>query len=489
MGIEDYHNSARYRQKLAVDLRLLFPHLTEPDEQTFSMLTGEMLQNAYEERRREVNERFGSNLKELEPRMARLTSGFEHLTGFLDARQAFIRRQGRDPLRRDPAAAEATGFKSVFLGASRRSKLVAVGGGKGGIGKSLVAANLAIGLAAQGRQVVAIDMDLGGADLHLSLGLRTLPRSLNDFIENKFETLDEVRLGTAYKNLSLIATDSSRLGAANIKFAHKEKILRHLGRLDCDIVLVDLGAEVSFNVLDVFLAADHRYVVTSTEPTSVLEAYGLIKLSLYRKLRHFAGEMVPTGSDLGQVIDGFLFEKDTQNGNPKTVWQLLDYVGKHDPELHQKLLKILYNYRVDLVINMSEREADMSIAKTIARLCQDNLAINLQRGYRIPWDRRVRDSARKLIPVAIDAPASDAAKALLHIAGEAFALHGAEAELSQRIFEIATGAKERTLKMREMAVLNDPNQPVNRLIPLETEEPTTTARLRDFLNREIKFRR
>jgi flagellar biosynthesis protein FlhG len=489
MSIEDYQGSAHYRQRLLQDLHVLFPHLTDPDEQSLFKLTRETTENAYEARLQEIIQRFGPTAKETEARQTRLAASFEHLIQFLDARQAYARRHGSDPLE-IPGDDNGNGYRSIFLSAHRRARLIAVGGGKGGIGKSMVAANMAVALAAMGRQVVAIDMDLGGADLHLALGLRTLPRSLNDFIEHKYETLDEVRLSTAYRNLSIIATDSSRLGVANIKFAHKEKVLRHLGKLDCDVVLVDLGAEVSFNVLDVFLAADHRYVVTSPEPASVLEAYGLVKLSLYRKSRHFASEMVPASAELAKTIDLFLQEKDAEEeGVPKNVWQLVEHIGRSDPELQRRLLKILYGYSVDLIVNMSERDADAAIAKTFIRLCQDNLAINLQRGYRVPWDRRVRESARRLIPIVIDGPGGDAAKSLLRIAVDAASHQTDESTLSHRLNDIAVGAKERVQKMREMAALNAPGQPVNTLIPVEEQTPTASERLRGFLNKEIRFRR
>jgi len=488
MGIEDYRHSARYRRRLMLDYRLLFPHLSDPDDHALAALTREHLEGAYESRLRHIEKFYGKDPKAADTQRARLTAGFEHMVAFVDERDAYTRRTGNDPLLPEPKKEEKP-YKSIFLNQQRRARLVAIGGGKGGIGKSLVTSNLAIALSTLGKQVVAVDMDLGGADLHLSLGMRNLSRSLNDFLEKKYESLEEVRLKTPYRNLTLIATDSSRLGAANIKYAHKEKILRHLGNLDCDIILVDLGAEVSFNVLDIFLAADHRYIVTSTEPTSVLEAYGLVKLSLYRKIRHFAGELIPPQSELGEVMDEFLYEREEPvNGNPRTMWQLIDYVGKADPELQKKLLKLIWHYHIDLVINMSERNADVGIAQTITRLAQDNLALNVNHSYLVPMDRAVRDCARKLIPVTIDAPTSAAARALVKIAQDASYLDSSREKLARRIDAIARAAKERLHKMGELSALGDPTQPINKIVPVEQAEGKE-SKLRAFLNKEIRFRR
>lgn len=488
MGMQDYRNSARYRRRVSADYRTLFPHLTEPEESTLSTLTRHHIEQAYGAHLRRIEKLLGDDRKAAESQRTKISSSFQNLQEFIDARDAHIRRTGIDPLREETAA-NADIFKSVFLRGSHRSRIVAIGGGKGGVGKTLVTANLAIALATMGRQVVAVDMDLGGADLYLSLGIRNLSRSLNDFIERKYESLDEVRLATAYRNLTLIAADSSRLGAANIKFAHKEKILRHLGKIDCDVILVDLGAEVSFNVLDIFLAADHRYVVTSTEPTSVLEAYGLIKLSLYRKLRHFANEMIPPHSELGEVFEDFLFERESEtNGKPKTVWQLIDVVGKSDAELQKKLLKMIWGYQIDLVVNMSEATDDASISQTITRLAQDNLSLNVQHAYVVPWDRKVRECAKRLLPVSIEVPTGPAACALIKIATDSSYMSTTKEEISQRISKIAVAAKGRMRKMSELSTLIEPNQPLNKIVPLEEEEKPQ-SRLRAFLNKEIRLRR
>jgi flagellar biosynthesis protein FlhG len=489
MGISEYQQSAKYRERLTNDLHNLFPHLEVADDNALARLDRQELETAYEDRRADLHQRHGGNPRVLDANLARLSAAFEHLIAFLDDRQAHHRRHGENPLRVDPDE-PVDQYKSIFLANRGYAEIIAIGGGKGGIGKSMVTANLAIALATLGRQVVAVDMDLGGADLHLSLGLRHLPRSLNDFIDRKYDSLDEVRLTTAYKNLTVIATDSSRLGAANIKYAHKEKILRHLSRLNCDVVLIDLGAEVSFNVLDVFLAADHRYVLTSAEPTSVLEAYGLIKLSLYRKMRHFASETVSKGSDLGKVVDDFLYEKgDRSNGHPKTVWELIEHVRDRDPALHKQLLRLLYGYSVDLIINMSEGEGDKRIAATMARLCQENLGINLRRSYRVPMDKNVRTASRKLIPVVVGAPNCPASRAVFDIAAETKAGRVTAAEMSKQVGDMAEHIIERIQKMREMSALAAPGLPVNTLIPVDLQPESVGSKIRKFLNTEIHLNR
>ena len=81
---------------------------------------------------------------------------------------------------------------------TRARRILSVGGGKGGIGKSLISANLAIALARRGKRVVLVDADLGGANLHTTLGLDLPRRTLSDFIDRKVERLEEVEIGRAH---------------------------------------------------------------------------------------------------------------------------------------------------------------------------------------------------------------------------------------------------------------------------------------------------
>ena len=93
----------------------------------------------------------------------------------------------------------------------------AIGGGKGGVGKSLVAANLAIGLARAGNRVCAVDLDLGCANLHTCLGVEIPQVTLSDFFSKRIHSMEEVLVPTEIKNLHLISGAQDALGVANLK--------------------------------------------------------------------------------------------------------------------------------------------------------------------------------------------------------------------------------------------------------------------------------
>jgi flagellar biosynthesis protein FlhG len=129
-------------------------------------------------------------------------------------------------------------------GLSRKAfarKLIAVGGGKGGIGKSMLSANLGIALARAGAKVVLVDVDLGGANLHTCLGVPQPRVTLSDFVERRVEKLEQVLTPTGYERLSLVSGAMDGLDAANPKHSQKVKLLRHLRTLDVDFVLLDWG--------------------------------------------------------------------------------------------------------------------------------------------------------------------------------------------------------------------------------------------------------
>ena len=161
----------------------------------------------------------------------------------------------------------------------------AIGGGKGGIGKSVIAANLAVVLAQRGCRVVLIDADLGGANLHTILGVPARGPTLSDFLHRRSERLCDILVPTATAGLSLVSGSRAPVDSANPRYAQKVRLLRHIATLPADHAVLDLGGGSSFNMLDFFLAADHGVVVVVPEATSVENAYHFLKAAYFRRMR------------------------------------------------------------------------------------------------------------------------------------------------------------------------------------------------------------
>ena len=168
---------------------------------------------------------------------------------------------------------------------SGAGRIIAVGGAKGGIGKSILTANMGLLLAASGLRTVVVDLDLGGSDLHIYLGEKGIPPvTLNDYLNRRHANLEDVILRRPNRP-QLIAGNSAEVGSANIPFMRKKKLLENLRKLDADYIILDLGGGTDYNTLDFFLAADTGIVVTTLDQPAYIEAYAFIKTALQRKLR------------------------------------------------------------------------------------------------------------------------------------------------------------------------------------------------------------
>jgi len=159
----------------------------------------------------------------------------------------------------------------------RRASVIAVTSGKGGVGKSNVAVNLAIQLAAAGKQVVLLDADLGLANADLLCGV-DLPSNLAHVIANKKE-LREVMVDVP-GGFKLIGGASGLARMADLTDFDRQRLVTAMGELEqqVDVILIDTGAGISPNVLSFTRAADHVLIVTTPEPTAITDAYAVVKV-------------------------------------------------------------------------------------------------------------------------------------------------------------------------------------------------------------------
>src|SRR6185295_19562400 len=163
--------------------------------------------------------------------------------------------------------------------------IISIASGKGGVGKSVIAANLALLLAKQGKHVTLADLDVGGSDIHILFGHMNPPLTLTDFLSRRVERLEDIVQALPFHpGLTLIPGTGDTLATANMPYAKKKRLIRHLKSLQADVVVVDIGAGTSYHALDFFLMADHHVTVATPDPTSVLDLYRFIKLAAIRRV-------------------------------------------------------------------------------------------------------------------------------------------------------------------------------------------------------------
>lgn len=294
-------------------------------------------------------------------------------------------------------------------------RIIAVGGGKGGIGKSLCSASLSIALARMGHKVVVMDADLGGANLHTCLGVAPPVVTLSDFVNHRVETLDEVAVSTPVPNLSLVAGALDMLDSANPSHQQKARLLRHIVKLKADYTIVDLGAGTSFNILDFFLLAEHGILVVVPEPTSVENAYRFLKAAYLRRFR---------GVEKVYGIKGLIDEAMEQRNAKgiRTPRDLMAAVKAQDADAGLALEQEMARLRVRLLVNQTREPGDARVGDQIRLACQRYYGISLDLLGSVPNDDAVWRAVRARQPLMAAAPDSAAAAAFGAVAQRIVAL-------------------------------------------------------------------
>jgi flagellar biosynthesis protein FlhG len=301
-----------------------------------------------------------------------------------------------------------TGALALDLPRTRR-QIWSIGGGKGGIGKSLLAASLGWHLARMGRRVVLVDADLGGANLHTCLGVPAPERTLGDFIQRRADRIEDVVVETPFTGLRLISGASDFLGAANINYQQKMRVLNRLRGLDVDVVLLDLGAGTGFNIIDFFLVSDVGLLTVVPEPTSIENGYRFIKSALYRRLRGAA-----IGERAREVIDAAL---DPKNGiGIRSPFDLLAAIERESPEALPGLRRVMGEFRPRFVVNQVRTPADSAVGRQLVLACARHLGIHAGYAGAVRHDDAVWQAVRHRRLFAAEDPDGRAAQDVGHLA-------------------------------------------------------------------------
>ncbi len=280
-----------------------------------------------------------------------------------------------------------------LMDSPRRSvRVIAVAGGKGGIGKTMVSASISMALAEAGRRVVLIDADLGGANVHTVMGVPQPDRTLYDFVVRKVKTLEELLIPSPFESLQLICGSPGTIGMANLEHWEKLKFIRHFHRLLADYVVVDIGAGMSINEVDLFNAGDIPIVVANPEPTSIQECFNFLKVAIFRRLRReFANspgvqELLDRSQDPTHVHDQRLL---TEIGEEVKRKSIRDGV---------RFFRLLNDFSPKLILNrvFDFRETREGMALQIA--AQDMLRLRLEFWGYMNYDPNIAKAVRNMSP-------------------------------------------------------------------------------------------
>jgi len=270
----------------------------------------------------------------------------------------------------------------------------AVGGGKGGVGKSVISTLIAFWLSRSGKSTVLMDMDLGGANVHTLMGIRNPSRTLNDFVTKKVKSLDDACITSEVDGLKLIVGAGEILSLANPKFAQKIKIIRAVYGLDVDHVILDLGAGASFNILDFFLTAEKQITVVTPQPTSIQNAYAFLRSAVYRRL----SQLTSRDPSLMTLIQTAMNPKNELQ--MRTIKELCHVIEELEgAESVEALKKEIARIRPLVVTNMVRDPNDKNAGRIVQLVAEKYLTIQSDAACGVSYDRQVDRMISEMTPL------------------------------------------------------------------------------------------
>ncbi len=360
--------------------------------------------------------------------------------------------KGVSALAADPAARPSTrerrGSAPPLVGAPR---IWAVGGGKGGVGKSVIASSLAAAIAGTGRRCAVIDVDLGGANLHTLLGVSRPRRTLSHLLTGEVGSLAELMVQTSVPNLWLVSGNQAVLDMANPKHSQKEKLIRHIRGLDVDDVVLDLGAGTAFNVLDFFLLARRGLVVLTPERTAIENAEHFLKAALYRSLRVVAGRP--------DVRAAILRARENHRGlRVRSASELIALVREVDPPAAKVLEERMQAFMPVLLVNQVRAAEHRRVGPELVTSCRDRLGVPIEFAGCVDSDPNVPAAVAHGQPAILAFPHCDFSR---HIE-----------TLARRLLREEWAApRERADERGLPSQSGDPDSPPRSLPPLDLAEP------------------
>ena len=291
-------------------------------------------------------------------------------------------------------------------------RIIPVASGKGGVGKSLVTANLGVAFARAGQRVVVADLDLGASNLHLALGHHSPKKGIGTFLSNTRTNFADVITGTDIPNLRLIPGDTEIPGLANLKVMQLKALVRRLIALqdNTDILIIDLGAGTHQSILDFFLLSNQGIIVSAPAVTAVLNAYVFLKNTVFRLMFTTMKKNSKARSYLEKM------RKDGSSVQKLYIPQLLPEIQRIDRASYDAFSSRLEQLRPRLIMNMVTDPKDADVAMKIRRSCEEYLGLKIEH-LGIMYRDALQDVAlASRLPITVYKPQAVLSQALFRIA-------------------------------------------------------------------------
>jgi len=291
-------------------------------------------------------------------------------------------------------------------------RIIPIASGKGGVGKSLVAANLGVAFAQAGQRVIIADLDLGASNLHLVLGHQSPKTGIGTFLNDVRSDFMGVIADTDVRGLRFIPGDTEIPGTANLKPVQLKALVRRFLALkdEADVLIIDLGAGTHQSILDFFLLSGQGIVVSAPMVTAVLNAYVFLKNTVFRLMFTVFGKGSPAASYLEKT------RKDGSGHHKLYIPKMLPEIKRVDPESYNKFMQHIENFHPRLIMNMIDDPKDADVAMKIRRSCEEYLDLKIEH-LGVIYRDSIQDTAlASRLPVLLYKPQSVLSQAIYRIA-------------------------------------------------------------------------
>jgi flagellar biosynthesis protein FlhG len=291
-------------------------------------------------------------------------------------------------------------------------RVIPIASGKGGVGKSLVAANLGVAFAQAGQRVVLADLDLGASNLHLVLGHQSPQTGIGTFLNDTKSNFSEVIVDTDVRGLRFIPGDTEIPGTANLKAFQLKALVKRLLALqsEADILILDLGAGTHQSILDFFLLSGQGIVVSAPAVTAVLNAYVFLKNTVFRLMFTVFGKGTRARSYLEQI------RKEGAGPQKLYIPKILPEIKKIEPDSYETFMDHIGRLHPRLIMNMVDGPKDADVAMKIRRSCAEYLDLKIEH-LGIIYRDAIQDTAlQSRLPITLYKPQSILSQAIYRIA-------------------------------------------------------------------------
>ncbi|QQO09670.1 P-loop NTPase [Breznakiella homolactica] len=305
-------------------------------------------------------------------------------------------------------------------------RIIPIASGKGGVGKSLVAANLAVAFAQAGQRVVLADLDLGASNLHLVIGCQAPKAGIGTFLNDTKTDFSKIIIDTDIPNLRFIPGDGEIPGSANVKLMQRKALVRRLLSLDADILILDLGAGTHQFILDFFLLSGQGIVVSAPTVTATLNAYVFLKNTVFRLMY----TVFTKGTKALEYLESM--RRDSTGLQKLYIPRMLQEISKIDPESYAKFRETMDRFHPRLIMNMIEDPKDADVAMKIRRSCEEYLDLKIEH-LGIMYRDNMQDVAlSSRLPIVLYKPQSVLSQAIFRIADKILQSDDEDFSISER---------------------------------------------------------